>query len=512
MTVQINNGEIFIGLDCEWVVLRGSAFSALTRQVTVPKGVELVQISLLLNQKIVKVGKNIGGDIKRLDKTFEIKENPSDLCGEVELGGYCRDKDVVEQRMVGLADLCGKILKRRLPKPNIIRCGDWEREEFTDEQKNYAALDAWVSLKIFLRVQGLPLVRQKVNDTTPPLTFVALYSKIQQIYDTPGDSVGNATIGNENSSNTSTKLPSRVLKDPFYLMDMLKISLRHGMAKEFMRRFRDCLFVVGLEDKIKVEEYLHSKGSPSLYTEKDVDRNGLMRNHCSRGTNSVKGSVHMSIVRKFVTYSAGPRLADMVLTDYRLCHSLDVGSKNRHGKIYKSHFSPWISQSINMLRIELGYKPIDNYYTNCLGSTFDYQHTNETFGIVELPHSIIGSYDTIINSNQAIPDLVLTNTPQKLLQLSVLPASQLPVIGYSNHNFITSIAVTAIHTPEEILLFKKLIVERHELFSPDNENANSSVNAKKKEEGKKEHLQRYYNILEDGKKYDESVSMNMEVS
>lgn len=66
------------------------------------------------------------------------------------------------------------------------------------------------------------------------------------------------------------------------------------------------------------------EGGPSLYTEKGVDRHGLMRYHCVRGTNSVEGSVHMNIVRKFASYNAGPRLTDMVLTDYRLCHNLDV--------------------------------------------------------------------------------------------------------------------------------------------------------------------------------------------
>jgi hypothetical protein len=173
------------------------------------------------------------------------------------------------------------------------------------------------------------------------------------------------------------------------------------MSKDFMRRFRDCLFVVDVEDKRKVEEYLHSIGSTwdtylvekpdflfervrryipppdqllpvikllfekygplkciktslplfdgeaydvanrilkcielghvsdiqggrLLYTEKGVDIRGLMRYRCSRGTNSVEGSVHMNIVRKFASYNAGPRLTDMALSDYRLCHNLDV--------------------------------------------------------------------------------------------------------------------------------------------------------------------------------------------
>jgi hypothetical protein len=158
---QVGNQEIFIGLDCEWVPLYSRAFSAITRLTTVPKGVALVQIScrstvflfrvhkftnetfpqklaeLLANPKIVKVGRNIGGDIKRLSNTFGVAGS-----GELELGGYCRDRDVVQESWRGLAYLCGTVLKRRLPKPDVLRCGDWEREELSDEQKKYAALDA----------------------------------------------------------------------------------------------------------------------------------------------------------------------------------------------------------------------------------------------------------------------------------------------------------------------------------------------------------------------------------
>jgi hypothetical protein len=52
-----------------------------------------------------------------------------------------------------------------------------------------------------------------------------------------------------------------VLKDAFHLMDMLKIPMRHGMSKGFMRRFRDSLFVIDAEDKKSVEAYLESIGS-----------------------------------------------------------------------------------------------------------------------------------------------------------------------------------------------------------------------------------------------------------
>jgi hypothetical protein len=100
--------------------------------------------------------------------------------GELELGGYCRDRDTVQESWQGLAYLCGKILKRRLPKPEVLRCGDCEREELSVEQKKYAALDAWVSLQINLAVKDLDRVNQPVDDTTPAETFVALYFSVSR--------------------------------------------------------------------------------------------------------------------------------------------------------------------------------------------------------------------------------------------------------------------------------------------------------------------------------------------
>jgi hypothetical protein len=70
-----------------------------------------------------------------------------------------------------------------------------------------------------------------------------------------------------------------------------------------------------------------------------------------------------------------------------------MGSIIRHAKIHNWHFSPWISQAINTLRIKLGYELIQNYYSNRLGDTFSYSQTRETFGVTKLPLEIARRYD-----------------------------------------------------------------------------------------------------------------------
>ncbi|CAO3629914.1 unnamed protein product [Mucor hiemalis] len=114
---------------------------------------------------------------------------------------------------------------------------------------------------------------------------------------------------------------------------------------------------------------------PPLYTERGLDKHGLMRYSCARGTSSVEGAVHMNLVRKFASYNAGPRLTDMCLADYRNCHNIDAGSKNRHGQIYKWHYSPWLLELINLYKVKLGHQPVKEYFCNRLGSSLEYRQT-----------------------------------------------------------------------------------------------------------------------------------------
>lgn len=48
------------------------------------------------------------------------------------------------------------MLGLELPKPNNIRLGNWEQRPLSDEQKQYAALDAFASLLLYWELQALP--------------------------------------------------------------------------------------------------------------------------------------------------------------------------------------------------------------------------------------------------------------------------------------------------------------------------------------------------------------------
>ncbi|KAG2192012.1 hypothetical protein INT47_009299 [Mucor saturninus] len=385
-----------------------------------------------------------------------------------------------------------------------------------------------------------------------------------------------------NTNNNS--VDSRVLKDGFHIMDMIKVNKSHGMQKDFMRRFRDIMCVCDQDDKALVESYLKSIGTdwktrmlinpawifervrrpirlaeelypalkflfecygplrcehsglklfndaafsmslhvldwmwqghvsevvngPPLYTEKGLDKNNLMTYKCSRGTSSVEGACHMSIVRKFASY----------------------------GKTRQGHYIPWLVLAINLLRTEVGHDTVMNYTCERYGSYLNFKQTNETFGVVDIPRTFGNSIG--IKPTESLAPKKVNVTKGRMTELASLPVIELPKIIYSSNKFKykylsncqgTLNAVTAVHTKEEVCLFEILIntqgQESTSICQPfDSEKPNfelfySTSNSKHcqhdtniyyKTPG---HLKSYFNILEDRKKYGNTVLKNIEIS
>jgi len=210
-----------------------------------------------------------------------------------------------------------------------------------------------------------------------------------------------------------------------------------------------------------------------------------------------------------------------------------MGSINRHSKIHNWHFSPWLSQAINALRVKLGHDPVRNYFGNRLGDTFSYSQTSETSGITKLPLELTRKYDMHLldysSSNFPVPTPL---TRDRVFDLCILPVVKLPYVHYSERKFLyrflaycqgTSFAITAVHTQEEVELFERLLInERDLIFTGNAKSPIFSIFAKiwsthcsennnifyKTEE----HLTTYYNIIEDRRRYGNTVLLNTEIS
>ncbi|CAO3654613.1 unnamed protein product [Mucor hiemalis] len=194
--------------------------------------------------------------------------------------------------------------------------------------------------------------------------------------------------------------------------------------------------------------------------------------------------------------------------------------------------SPWTSFSVNLLREKVGHTLIKDYFMDRVGSYLSCEHTNETFGIVKVSPPIMNSYRIL--SNGEITVQYPRFSMDALLILAALPLVTLPIINHSATKFAykhlsncqgTKFAVTAVHTKEEIILFKALLDTQGEpstkVFSPFDANhpdfflfattwnllyCNVENNIYYKTP---EHIRSYYNILEDRKKDVRSVVENV---
>uniref|UniRef100_A0AAY5EVW8 DNA 3'-5' helicase n=1 Tax=Electrophorus electricus TaxID=8005 RepID=A0AAY5EVW8_ELEEL len=95
---------------------------------------------LLEDENIRKVGVGIEGDKWKLLSDYDVK-----MKSFVELSDLANDKLKCMEKW-SLDGLVKHLFKKKLFKNNDVRCGHWDDFELTQEQKHYAATDAYVSV------------------------------------------------------------------------------------------------------------------------------------------------------------------------------------------------------------------------------------------------------------------------------------------------------------------------------------------------------------------------------
>ncbi|KAG2217078.1 hypothetical protein INT45_013105 [Circinella minor] len=386
-----------VGFDCEWPYDKytGTQGKLALIQIATSHNIWILKLTplselpdslqrFLQDGDIKKVGRAVGGDLAKIHRDFNV------LCqGDLELGRFCKERDVIHDARMSLADICKKVLGCSLPKVDDIRLSDWDSDILSPQQIEYAARDAWAGLDAFNAVitryfpvgklvlkplQGIhvsvqlqklweavaygKLAKQDrvLGDITvrknqaivtikqvlkPAIILKAHKKALREFGDTPFnviidlknlrtskptevpsqnisrnitsttatatdnnpvlDDLINSSIDNNdtdsedddsiddheestsnnnsnrphsvsvtheqiNSSTTSqpstissNPLPSRILKDAFHLMDMIRVSRKHGLVKEFARHLRDAIFLIDKNNKRLIEEYLKTK-------------------------------------------------------------------------------------------------------------------------------------------------------------------------------------------------------------------------------------------------------------
>jgi hypothetical protein len=176
-----------------------------------------------------------------------------------------------------------------------------------------------------------------------------------------------------------------------------------------------------------------------LYFQMGVDKKhaNLPIYRCARGTNSAEGGVHHSGRRHLPISGVSARHASSRLRDFVLMHNLVVGTLNRTGIMYKSHFDVWLLNRLQYLLEATQYLiPESHQLTGWINGDL-YIPAGEKIGILPVPDSI-----------RVTADIESYHSEDSQYRHAYLAREQ----G-------TKYAVIAVHTTEEKTLFKKLMQE-----------------------------------------------------
>lgn len=158
---QALQSEQVLGFDTETrpTFRKGQSYPLSLIQLAAGKAVYLFQLRhldsldllspILSDPGIIKAGVAIHDDIKKLRERTDFQLN-----GFVELSSLSQKLNIVN---TGLRNLSAIFLNSRVSKGAQIT--NWSRRELTKAQINYAATDAWVSLKLYQRFEELNLLK-----------------------------------------------------------------------------------------------------------------------------------------------------------------------------------------------------------------------------------------------------------------------------------------------------------------------------------------------------------------
>ncbi|KAK9959395.1 hypothetical protein ABG768_009523 [Culter alburnus] len=184
-----------LGLDCEWVSVKGkaSAVSLLqlatfsgrcmlvrllmfrNAQLPLPKGL----VGVLSDPRVLKVGVGCYEDGKRLTHDHGLT-----LSCTVDLRYLAlRQRQAVLNNGLSLKSLAADLLNVTLDKSLELRCSDWEADVLTQEQMTYAARDAQISIALFLHLLGMN--KEPRLPAEGEAAFVQLASYCQGLVDVP---------------------------------------------------------------------------------------------------------------------------------------------------------------------------------------------------------------------------------------------------------------------------------------------------------------------------------------
>jgi hypothetical protein len=168
--------------------------------------------SLLSNSRLIRAGVQVDRDIRRVQRDFNVDMTAVRF---VNLETMAKDGGFTDREVTSLSHLSELMLGASLIKTRSIRCGDWSKANLSNEMKEYAAIDAKVSVDIYLKLLNSAPAVLPASDISLPSTRCGL--------------------------------------DIWHFMDRLKLPKRHAYLSAFSKSFRDALLHANTEDKSRFQ-------------------------------------------------------------------------------------------------------------------------------------------------------------------------------------------------------------------------------------------------------------------
>ncbi|MCL7051791.1 hypothetical protein MKW94_030196 [Papaver nudicaule] len=193
---QNKNNLVVVGLDVEWSRIRDD-YSCCRNEIAVlqlclARRCLLFQISccdnipkslhdLLRNEKFIFVGAGIDGDAHKLWVDHRLNVARTEELGS--LADFKLTKTDVGYREsrffnCGLKNLAKVVLNLELPKQKGIQLSNWEDRSLSDQQIEYACLDAFVSFKLAMDLMNRP---SPVHTDVEPKKFWKDFSEPKKV-------------------------------------------------------------------------------------------------------------------------------------------------------------------------------------------------------------------------------------------------------------------------------------------------------------------------------------------
>lgn len=129
------------------------------------------KLAQLLNSETVrKAGVGIHGDSLKLARDFGIQMQGLMHLSSMANERLCNPEAGILPQKWSMVTLAEKLLRGRVKKSQDLRCSDWEQIPLTAEQQQYAATDAWLSLKLYEVLENMPITWQAVIPQVLPVT------------------------------------------------------------------------------------------------------------------------------------------------------------------------------------------------------------------------------------------------------------------------------------------------------------------------------------------------------